>query len=153
MASPTNVASAPAATVLDGKRYDIVHDDEEVWTTVIYCSNPKREDWMKLYSINYKYLIVRTLSATWGENLVAYMQFNRKVSGKYLKEMLPRFKCKRQCYSNMATINYVKNFKPNLTMKDATEFRKPYDLHERKQAEVPPQNDLQESEIRISIKR
>ena len=104
-----------------------IPQDAEVWTAVFYLNLPtdedlptSLEDWPGA-----KYIIYKSYQSSkpgYGENLMGYVQFTRKLTGTQLRTFHPNMVWKYQASSNYKTINYIRTRFEESTVRPVVEL-------------------------------
>ena len=119
----------------------------EVWSAIFYLSNPSETDlptfeaWPQA-----RYIMYKTVTESWGENLMGYVQFSTKLTYDDLWRLNPWMKWKTQGYCNFTTINYMQNYAKKPIVKELVVLGEPWPTKERRDG-IPPE------EIRIQLLR
>lgn len=90
---------------------NIIQPQDQVWSAVFYLGYPQDIDLPQVLEQwpNAKYILYKTYMSNYGENLMGYVQFSRKMTGEQLAYLHHRIVWKHQQGSNYSCIRYIKD--------------------------------------------
>lgn len=97
---------------------------DKVWSAIFYLNHPTEYDFPLALEHwpDAKYIVYKTVTGKYGENLMGYVQFNRKMMGHELAAIHHRMVWKHQQGSNYSCIRYIKEKYNDKIVRDLVEM-------------------------------